>query len=101
MYEAMQRLQVEAFLESLDEVERVNTVDFILCMSESFPDDPFHEYVKCPVFQELCDTFNRFVMASSSKSRLFAFWSMYIRMIGMCEISTNCGLLIIPIMCDL
>ena len=50
MYEAMQRLQVEAFQESLDEVERVNTVDFILCMSESFPDDPFHEYVKCSVF---------------------------------------------------
>eukprot|EP00794_Sanderia_malayensis_P012433 gene12433-13718_t len=82
MYEVMERLRFEVFLDTMSEEERIDTNDFFLSMAESFPNDQFHDYVESPIFQNICSKYNQFVAESLSKSKTFGFWIMYIKMSG-------------------
>ena len=95
MYKVMQRLRFEAFLETLSEVERIDAIDFILSMADCFPTEQFHDYAESPFFQNFCNKYKQFVIESSSKSRTFSFWSMYIKMMGMSCVGFFIGEMII------
>ena len=75
VYEAMQRLRFEAFLENLGDGEKNDRIMELLSeMSDAFPDKTFHAFVECPVFEEITNDYERFIIDASSKSRTFAFW---------------------------
>jgi hypothetical protein len=83
VYEAMQRLRFEAFLENLTDGEKEDRImELVSDMSDAFPDKTFHSLVECPVFEEIANEYERFIIDASSKSRTFAFWTMYIKMTG-------------------
>ncbi|XP_028410493.1 uncharacterized protein LOC114533190 [Dendronephthya gigantea] len=82
VHEAMQRLRFDAFLDSLDEEKEERFMGFIRDMSDSFPEQNFHEHIENEVFEKICNEYESFVEDASNKSRTFAFWSMYIKVIG-------------------
>ena len=83
VYEAMQRLRFEAFLESLtDDKKEDRIMELVSDMSDAFPDKTFHSLIESPVFEEITNEYEGFILDASSKSRTFAFWSMYIKMMG-------------------
>jgi hypothetical protein len=83
MYEALQRLRFEAFLDSLDEDDRETVVEYIWSMGDCFPQqEEFSEFLHSSFFNEICEEYERFIVESSAKSKTFAFWSMYIKMTG-------------------
>ena len=82
MYEALQRLRFQSFLDSITD-ENQELASFIESMARSFPDDEFlNKYVESPMMQKILDSYELFINDMSSKSRTFAFWSMYIKMTG-------------------
>ena len=82
VYEALQRLRFEAFLESLDGEKQDRIMVLLSEMSDAFPSETFHTLVKCPDFEEIANEYEQFITDASTTSRTFAFWSMYIKMIG-------------------
>ena len=79
----MQRLRFEAFLENLTDGEKEDRImELVSDMSDAFPDKTFHYLVECPVFEEIANEYERFIIDASSKSRTFSFWTMYIKMTG-------------------
>ena len=63
--------------------ENQELASFIESMARSFPDDEFvNKYVESPMMQKILDSYELFINDMSSKSRTFAFWSMYIKMTG-------------------
>jgi hypothetical protein len=83
LYEAMQRLRFEAFLENLADDEKYERIEELLSeMSDVFPGKPFYALVECPVFEEIINEYESFIIDASTKSRTFAFWSMYVKMAG-------------------
>ena len=82
VYEAMQRLRFETFLDNLDEQKEDRIVQFLCQMYDAFPDESFCQHVECQVFEEISDEYDAFIIDASNKSKTFAFWSMYIKLIG-------------------
>ena len=76
MYEALQRLRLEAFLDYVAEDHKLTS--FIDKMAGSFLEGKFLTCeIESPEMQEMVKSYE-----SSRKSRTFAFWSMYIKMAG-------------------
>lgn len=82
LYEALQRLRFEAYLDDLEEEKDGRIMAFLCEMSNSFPDKGFRDCIESELFEEICEEYENFIQNASSKSRTFAFWSMYIKMIG-------------------
>ena len=81
MYEALQRLRLEAFLDYVDENNAVTS--FINNMAGSFLEDKSLACeIESPEMQQMLNSYELFIVESSRKSRTFAFWSMYIKMAG-------------------
>lgn len=78
----MERLRLEAFLDYLGEEEEERVTSVVESMAESFPEEKFHDHVQSPMVQQICESYEAFVKEASSKSRTFAFWSMYLKMAG-------------------
>ena len=83
MYEALQRLRFQAFLDSRTEDDQEDISLFIESMSSSFPQDTFlSDSIESPKMQEIIQSYELFINDMSGKSRKFSFWSMYIKMAG-------------------
>lgn len=89
VYEAMERLRFEAFLDSIDDDEREGIHMLILDMMDSFPEEVFVDNLERPEIEAICESYETFTQDSSQKSRTFAFWSMYIRMTGNIIVQTK------------
>ena len=83
MYEALQRLRFEAFLDSITENDQEDISSFIESMASSFPQDKFlSDGIESPIMQRILESYELFINDMCSKSRTFSFWSMYIKMAG-------------------
>jgi hypothetical protein len=82
MYEALQRLRLNAFLDTLEDESRVAVQSFILDMRNSFPDDELQSYTESQEFADLITHYEAFITETSAKSKTFAYWSLYIKMAG-------------------
>lgn len=83
MYEALERLRFQVYLDSLAEKDREDISSFIESMASSFPQEMFlSDYVKSPTMQQILESYELFVDDMCNKSRTFSFWSMYIKMAG-------------------
>lgn len=82
MYEALQRLRFEAFLDTLEDESQDSIYSFIMDMEDSFSKDGLHKHIESQEFQDLSIHYEAFIAESSAKSKTFAYWSMYIKMAG-------------------
>lgn len=82
MYEALQRLRFEAFLDTLDEEYQESILSLIITMQDSFTEGTFQECMKSQLFDDIVIKYETFVAESSTKSKTFAYWSMYTKMAG-------------------
>ena len=83
MYEALQRLRFQAFMDQMTEEDQEVMTSFVESMAGSFPEDKFlSDDIENPLMQQILESYEIFIAESSSKSRTFAFWSMYIEMAG-------------------
>ncbi|CAB3997648.1 Hypothetical predicted protein [Paramuricea clavata] len=83
MYEALQRLRFQAFMDQMTEEDQEVMTSFIESMAGSFPEDKFlSDDIESPLMQQILESYELFIAESSSKSRTFAFWTMYIEMAG-------------------
>lgn len=78
----MQHLRFETFLDNLDEENEERVVEFLSQMSDAFPHKSFNQHVECQMFEEISDEYESFITDASNKSKTFAFWSMYINLVG-------------------
>ena len=78
----MERLRFDAFLDSLDEIEKEDINSTALDKMDSFPSETFVDFSERPEVQAILLSYERFIQESSQRSSTFAFWSMYIRMAG-------------------
>ncbi len=81
IYEAMERLRFEAFLDSMDDDEKGGINMIVLEMMDSFPRETFINDLDRPEIEAICESYEKFIQDSSQKSRTFAFRTMYINMI--------------------
>lgn len=81
MYEALQRLRFEAFLDTLDDGSHNEVISFIKTIEESFPNDVYDK-IESEEFENLLQRYDRFIADSTANSKTFAYWSMYIEMAG-------------------
>ena len=82
MYEALQRL-FEEFLDTLDDESQKDISSFVGSMKKAFEEEnQLHEYINSVQMEQICKRYEAFISESSAKSLTFAYWSMYIKMIG-------------------
>ena len=79
MYEEMQRLKFESFFNQLPDEKQEQVMSFATELMDCFPEKEFHDCVESEMMEEICNDYEKYVAESSSKSRTFAFWSMYIK----------------------
>jgi hypothetical protein len=83
MYETLQRLRSQAFMDQMTEEDQEVMTSFIESMASSFPEGKFlSDDIESPFMQQILESYELSRAESSSKSRTFAFWSMYIEMAG-------------------
>ncbi len=83
MYEALQRLRFQAFMDQATDEDQEVMTSFIESIASSFPHDKFlSDDIESPLMKQILESYEMFIAESSSKSRIFAFWSMYIKMAG-------------------
>ena len=82
MYEALQQLRFSEFIETLDEASQENVCSLITAMKDAFQEGRLKYFTQCKDFEELITKYETFVAESSAKSRTFAYWTIYIKMIG-------------------
>ena len=87
MYEVLERLRFEAFLDGLDEEYQVFSL--IMTMQDFFTEGRLQELVDCDLFHNLILKYDVFVASSSAQSKTFAYWSMYIKLTGKCVFSSR------------
>ena len=85
LYEAMEQLRFESYLDSLDEEDKDGIVSAVSKAMDLFPNEEFHDFLECPEMEKIYENFNIFIKGSCEKSRTFAFWTMYINMTGTCK----------------
>ena len=81
MYEALERLQFEAFMDTLDDGYHNEVISFVKTIQESFPND-VKEKVESDEFNNLLKRYETFIADSKANSKTFTYWSMYIEMTG-------------------
>ena len=86
MHEAFQRLRFDTFLDSLDVVEQEAIRTFVETMGDDFPKQQYRDQLLSQEFETICDKYESFVEETSRKSKTFAFWSIYLKMTGICLI---------------
>lgn len=89
MYEALQRLRFEAFLDGLGEDYQASAFSLIMSMQDSFTEGRLQELVDCELFHDLVLKYEVFVASSSAQSKTFAYWSMYIKLTSKSVFSSN------------
>lgn len=82
MYEALERLRFEAFLDTLEDESREHILSLTMDLRDSFNEGKFHECVESELFNKLFLSYETFVAESSRNSKTFAYWSMYMQMAG-------------------
>ena len=82
MYEALQRLRFEAFLDTMDDDYQESIFSLIMDMQGSFIEGRFQDCMKSQLFDDIVIKYKAFVVESSTKSKTFAYWNMYIKMAG-------------------
>ena len=82
MYEALQRIRFEAFLDTLDEEYQERIFSLIMTMQDSFTEGRLEECMKSQLFDDIVIKYEAFIAESSTKSKTFAYWNMYIKMAG-------------------
>lgn len=82
LYEALQRLRFEAFMETLDDEIREYIQSIVQAAGNSFFEDQLNVFIENEQFADLLDRYDTFIAESSAKSKTFAYWSIYIRMAG-------------------
>ena len=82
MYEALQRLRFEAFLDTLDDGYHNEVISFVRTIQETFPHH-VHNKINSDDFNNLLKRYETFIADSKANSKTFAYWSMYIDMTGM------------------
>ncbi|CAB4001806.1 Hypothetical predicted protein, partial [Paramuricea clavata] len=82
MYEALQRLRFEEFLDTLDDESQEDISSFVETMKKAFEEDQLREYINSEQMEQLCERYEAFIVESSARSLTFAYWSMYIQMTG-------------------
>ena len=82
MYEALERLRFEAYLDTLEDESRERILSLIMDLRNSFKEGKFHEYVESELFHKVFLDYETFVSESSRNSITFAYWSMYMKMAG-------------------
>ena len=90
MYEALQRLRFEAFLDTLDEEYQESIFSLIMTMRDSFTEGRFQERMKSQLCDDIVVKYEAFVSESSTKSKTFAYWSMYIKLTGKSVFNSSC-----------
>ena len=80
MYEALQGLRFEEFLDSLDNESQEDISSFVVTMKKA--EDQLYEYINSEQMEQLCERYEAFIEESSAKSLTFAYWRMYIQMSG-------------------
>lgn len=82
LYEALQQIRLDEFLDSLDEKseEKVNSLKGYA--RQAYLDGCLQDFVETKEFMQLVTSYEEYVQESSAKSKTFAYWSMYIKMIG-------------------
>ena len=79
--QALQHLRLEAFLDYVGENNEMTS--FTNNMAGSFLEDKsIMSEIERPEMQQILKSYELFIAESCSKSRTFAFWSMYIKMTG-------------------
>ena len=81
LYESLQRLRLQTFLDSLQEAEAKEMLDAIRKLDLSFPTESFTDACDTEDFQIVKDRYQIFVEEQKEKSPTFAFWSSYIEMV--------------------
>lgn len=85
MYEAMERLRFEAFLDTLDENKKQYITSAVSGITDCFPDQTFVDSLEYPEMTMIYESYDSFIQESCKKSRTFAFWTMSIKMTSMCH----------------
>ena len=86
MHEAFQCLRFNTFLDSLDVAEQEAIRTFVEAMGDDFPKQQYKDQLLSQEFETICDKYESFVEETSHKSKTFAFWSIYLKMTGICLI---------------
>jgi hypothetical protein len=87
MYEALQRLRLEAFMDYVGKDREMSS--FVDNLAESFLEDKSLTCeIESPEMQQF-NSYEAFITELSSKLRTFDFWSMYIKMAGKSIFSGN------------
>lgn len=89
VYDAMERLRFQAFLDALDDDEQESIYKTILDLMDCFAEGTFVNGMQSPQIEAIVGSYEEFIENSSKKSKTFAFWNMYIKAIGMCRILTH------------
>ena len=82
MYEAQQQLRFNEFIETLDETTPDNVCSLLITMKEAFQEERLKDFIQFKDVDVLITNYETFVAESSAKSKTFAYWNMYIKMIG-------------------
>ena len=82
IYEALQRLRFEAFMETLDDESRENIQSLVEAAGNTFLEHNMNDFIESEQFAGLVRHYDTFIAESSASSKTFAYWSMYIRMAG-------------------
>ena len=83
VYEAIEQLWFESYLDSLDEEEKDGIASAVSKAMDLFPDEKFYDLLECPDMEKVYENYNIFIKEMCKKSRMFAFWTMYTKMTGM------------------
>ena len=81
MYESLQRLRFQAFLDSLPENDSQKILDMLTDLDLSYPSASFTDACKGEVFNTALDMYQKFVHDKSKANPTFALWSSYIEMV--------------------
>ena len=83
VYEALQSLRFDAYLESIDNKQKESVLTSIQNVADCFANGTLIDCIESQQMEQLVNNYEQFVEKSSMKSKTFAFWSMYIKMTGM------------------
>ena len=74
----------------LDEEYQESIFSLIMTMQDFFNESRFEECIKSQLFDDIVIKYETFVAESSTKSKTFAYWNMYIKMAGKNVFNTSC-----------
>ncbi|XP_046845101.1 uncharacterized protein LOC124438948 [Xenia sp. Carnegie-2017] len=80
VYEALQRLRFDAYLDSIDNQQKESVATSIQNVADCFANGKLIDCIESQQMEQLVRNYEQFVEKSSIKSKTFAFWSMYIKM---------------------